>query len=93
MSTLSLSNLAQVTGSGDVATGVRKLRSITLTPAAAVATVVVKDGSGGSAVLSLQAAANGNSVQWRAGADGVQFATAINLTLIGVGAIVVVEYN
>jgi hypothetical protein len=51
------------TASGDISVGPAVLHGFVLTPAAAVVTAVIREnGSGGTIVMSLQAAANGNSV-------------------------------
>ena len=50
------------TATGDISAGPAVLWGFVLTPAAAVATAVIREnGSGGTIVMSLQAAANGNS--------------------------------
>ena len=52
-----------LTSTGDIAVGPAMLHGAILTPAAAVATAVIREGgSGGTIVMSLQAAANGSSV-------------------------------
>ncbi len=61
-----MNNLFHLTGTADVgpANGA-VLYSATVTPAAAVTTLVLREGgSGGTIILSLQAAANGASMQW-----------------------------
>lgn len=92
--------LARVTATGVAVTkptsaAALKLKSITLTPAAAVSTVTVDDSTDGSGtdLLTLQAAANGNSVQWLAADYGLPFFTAIHCTITGASAVVVVEYD
>lgn len=88
-------DLTQVTATGDVVTAVPAyLRSVVLTPAAAVSTLEVRDGSGGVVRLKLQAAANGNSAVWRAGSkQGVQFSSSIHATLSGAGAVADFEFD
>jgi hypothetical protein len=52
-----------MTATGDIAVGPAMLHGAILTPAAAVATAVIREnGSGGTIRVSLQAAANGSSV-------------------------------
>lgn len=86
-------DLKQVSASGDVTTGVPAiLRSVTLTAAAATSTVVVKDGSTGSARLTLSAVANTSAV-WTAGPEGVLFGTAIHATLTGASAVASFEFD
>ena len=51
------------TGTADISVGPATLHRLVLTPAAAVATAVIREGgSGGTIVMALQAAANGGSV-------------------------------
>lgn len=51
------------TGTGDISAGPAVLWGFVLTPAAAAVTAVIREGgSGGTIVMSLQAAANGASV-------------------------------
>lgn len=87
--------LTKVTATGDVETRKGYLKSIILTPAAAVSTLDVRlDGSGGTVVASLQAAANGASAIWESGDDdGVPFGGALHATLAGVGASATFEYE
>lgn len=88
--------LKRVTGTGVVHTGKCWLKSIILTPAAAVSTLVVDDSTDGSAtdLLSMQAAANGNSADWSSGdQEGVWFTTGIHATLGGAGAAATFEYE
>lgn len=81
------SRLVKVAATGNVRTGSVKLRSVVLTPAAALSTLDVRDGSGGNVIMSLQAAASGASVPWMSGdEDGVVFGTAVHATLVGAGA-------
>lgn len=90
--------LGRATATGDVVAGRRTLHSVVLTPAAAVATLDIRDGSGGAVLLSLQAAANGSSVIWAAGSPrgqeaGLPFGSSIHATLAGAGASVTVEHT
>jgi len=51
------------TATGNISVGPATIWGFVLTPAAATATAVIREnGSGGTIVMSLQAAANGNSV-------------------------------
>lgn len=94
-----MSQLKRVTATGDVAAagtggGARVLRSVVLTPAAAAATLDVRDGSGGAIIASLQAAANGNSAIWSVvDRAGVPFTTAIHATIAGASASATFEYE
>ncbi|HEU4542204.1 MAG TPA: hypothetical protein VFR23_13835 [Jiangellaceae bacterium] len=81
-----MANLRRVTATGNVVTGPVVLRSVMLTPAAAVSTLELRDGSGGAIVLTLQAAASGSSSVWSAGKAGVLFSSALHATLSGAGA-------
>jgi hypothetical protein len=86
-------DLKQVSATGDVTTGVPAiLRSVTLTAAAATSTVIVKNGSSGSARLTLSAVAN-TSVVWTAGPEGVLFGTSIHATLSGASAVACFEFD
>jgi hypothetical protein len=94
-----MSSLAKAVATGNVVSGRGQLNSVILTPAAAVSTVDIRlDGSGGTVVASLQAAASGNSVIWRASDQqygqagaGVAFPGPLHVTLAGAGASVAVE--
>jgi hypothetical protein len=94
-----MSQLTKLSASGNAVSTAGQLHSVVLTPGNALATVDVRlDGSGGSVVASLQAAANGNSVAWRAvgkargvAGNGVRFPGPLHLTLVGTGASVSVE--
>ncbi|WP_427422667.1 hypothetical protein [Lysinibacillus fusiformis] len=89
-------DLKEVSATGNVTTSVPVfLRTVTLTPDGTnAASLVVKDGSGGSARLTLRVAGAGPSVTWRAGSkEGVLFSTAIHATLTGTGAVADFEYD
>ncbi len=98
-----MSTLAKVTATGNVpgAGGRGQLRSIILTPAAAIATLDVRlDGSGGTVVATLQAAANGGSSVWHAAprqagvaGAGVPFPGPLHATLAGTGASATFEFD
>jgi hypothetical protein len=94
-----MSVLTKASATGNIVTGSGQLHSIILTPGSTASSVDVRlDGSGGSVVASLQAAANGSSVAWRAvgrargvAGNGVRFPGPLHLTLAGTGASVTVE--
>lgn len=94
-----MSTLTKAAATGNVVTAAGQLHSVILTPAAAVSTVDIRlDGSGGTVVASLQAAANGNSVVWQAvgeqrgvAGNGVRFPGPLHVTLAGASASVTVE--
>jgi hypothetical protein len=89
-----MARLKRATATGLIVSGPCYLKSVTLTPAAAVATVSVDDSSDGSAtdLLSLQAAANGESVIWVSqDKRGVAFQNGVHITVGGAGAAVSVE--
>ena len=94
-----MSVLKKVAATGDVAAAgaggnPRQLYSAILSPAAAVATLDVRDSSGGTVLATLQAAANGAAVVWQAGSrSGVSFASSIHATLTGAGASASFEYD
>jgi hypothetical protein len=93
-----MATLKRVTATGDVATGKRLLHSVTLTPAAAVSTLDVRDSNTGAIVLSLQAAANGSSVVWDASSPrgeqpGIPFGSSIHATIAGASASAMFEYS
>lgn len=84
------SRLKQVAATGQVEAGPAYLKSVTLTPAAAVATLVVDNSTDGAGtdLIKLQAPASGQSVRWAsADGQGVLFTTAIYATLTGAGAV------
>lgn len=87
-------NLTQVAATGDVVTGSTFVHSIVLTPAAAVATLEIRDGAAGAVRVKLQAAANGNSATWTSGDhEGVLFSSTVHATLSGAGAVAAAEYS
>ncbi len=71
------------------------VKSVTLTPAAALATVVVRDGTGsGTIKLALQAGASGVSAVWTSNdKEGVLFVAGVHITITGAGALVDVEFE
>lgn len=76
-----------------VYTGKAKVYGITLTPAAAVSTIVVRDGGGSGAVKRrVQAPANGESVHITFPAP-LTFNTDIHVTLTGAGAFYHIDYR
>jgi hypothetical protein len=87
-------NLAQVSATGNVASGQRRLHSVVLSPAAAAATLEVRDGASGPIRLALKALINGPSVPWAAGdRSGIPFSSAIHATLTGAGALASFEFS
>lgn len=77
------------TGNAGSANG-GQLYSITLTPAAALSTLVLREGgASGTIIAALQAAASGNSVQARF--DGMAYAGQLHATLSGASASAVIE--
>lgn len=86
--------LTQVDATGDVTTSVPAvLHSVLLTAGSDAATLVVRDGDGGSTLLTLKAAAN-TSVQWRA-RRGVHVGTGIHIhaTFTGTAPVASFEYD
>lgn len=89
-------DLKEVNATGNVTAIVPAyLHSVTLTPDGTNAcSLVVKDGSGGSARLTLRAPGAGPSASWRSGSkEGVLFNTAIHATLTGTGAVADFEFS
>jgi len=87
-------NLVQVSATGDVVTGQRRLHSVILSPAGAAATLEVRDSASGAIRLTLKALINGPSVPWVAGdRSGIPFSSAIHATLTGAGALASFEYS
>lgn len=69
-----------------------KVKRVILTPAAAAALLVLKDGGAGGAVrLTLQAAANGQSIPIDFN-DGLSFGTDVHVILTGAGALTYIGY-
>lgn len=76
-------DLKQVTATGDVVTGPVYLHSVALASTAAGGSVVVRDGSGGAARLTLRAGTDGTAV-WVAGSrPGVLFGSSLHATVAG----------
>lgn len=92
-----MSDTLHVSATGDIVPQGHKakLLSVTLTPAAALSTAVVRTGgASGTVVHTLQAAASGNSASWDAAdKDGVLVQDGIHVTITGAGALVDVEFN
>lgn len=89
-----MSSLKEVSATGDVVTGADgyRLHSVVLTAAGATSSVVIRDTSGGSALLTVKAAAN-TTARWEAGdRSGVFVGTTIHATLSGASAVADVEY-
>lgn len=90
-----MSILKQVAATGDVITGADayRLHSVTLAAAADAASVVIKDTSSGSAIMTLKAAI-GATASWVAGdPEGVFIGTTIHATVTGTSPAVSVEYD
>lgn len=88
--------LERITSTALVEAGPVFLKSVVLTPAAAKSTVVIEDSAAGSgtALLSLQAAADGASAVWQSpDSEGVLFSAGIYATLAGTGAAVSIEFE
>jgi hypothetical protein len=88
--------LKRATATGLIQAGGLYLKSVVLTPAAALSTAKLQDSAagGGTDVISLQAAASGASAIWSAGDnDGVYFGAGLYLTLSGASAEVTVEFE
>ena len=78
--------LTQVVGTDvDVTSTKTLVKKIILTPAAAAATLSVKDSA--TVLLTLQAAANGNSAVVDLGMDALRCGTKLTVTVAGAGAI------
>jgi hypothetical protein len=89
-----MSTLAKVTGTGNVGTGSKYLRSIVFQPGSGASTLDLRlDGAGGTIVMSLAGAANGPPVTWYSGASPGVGASQPHVTLTGAGASVSVEYD
>lgn len=90
-----MSDLVSVVADGEVVTAGHPVfvHSVVLTPAAAVATLVLKtNGSSGTTKLTLQAAANGNSVSWTsADHGGTSFPLGVYADIGGDGAAASIE--
>lgn len=69
-----------------------KVKKVILTPVAALATLVLKDGGAGGAVrLTLQAVAGGQSIPIDFD-DGLSFGTDVHVILTGAGALAYIGY-
>lgn len=89
-------NLSEFSATGDVVAqgGSAFLKQVVLTPAAAIASVVVRTaGASGTRKLTLQAPANGESVVVRFDGNGVLMTDGIHITVSGAGALVDVGWN
>jgi hypothetical protein len=92
--------LKRITATGLITAAPARLKSVVLTPAAAVATLVIDDSTDGSGtdLFSLQAGASGASVIWMSADStkhtaGVGFSVGIHATLGGTGASAMIEYE
>lgn len=73
--------LKQVTATGDAVAGPVYVRSVVLTHTGAAGVLTVRDGSGGSVVLTMRCAAD-TTAQVRFDGDGVYFVTSVNVASI-----------
>lgn len=90
-----MSNLIEVSATGDAVTGADgyRLFSVTVSAAAANASVKIKDTSSGSTILTVEAVI-GASGSWHAGdPKGVFIGTTIHATLSGAAAVASIEYS
>jgi hypothetical protein len=90
-----VSNLKEISATGDVVTGGDgyRLHSVTVSAAADAASVVIRDVSGSSPLLTVKAAI-GATATWRAGdVDGVFVGTTIHATVTGTAPAVDIEYS
>lgn len=79
-------------GPADAVAVPTRLMGVVLTPGAAVATVIIKDGSAGVTKMTLQAITNGiSAVAYFV--DGIAFSTSLNITITGAGAKVYLVYK
>lgn len=88
-----MSNLYAGNATGDLVARACMLHSVTLTGGSDAATLVIRNASGGDALLTLKAAANA-SVQWRSGAkSGVFMSATVHATFTGTGPLATVEVS
>lgn len=84
--------LVEATSTGDVVTQVPAIvHSVSLAADSAAGKLLVKDGSGGTTLLTLQAGAN--STASHTFGEGVQFVSAVHATLTGSGAVASFEVS
>lgn len=84
--------LVRVAATGTVKASEARVKKVLLTPAAAVSTLVLRDGgAGGTVKLEMQAAANGQTVEVTL-EDGEGFGTDVHATLAGLGAVAYVGF-
>lgn len=81
-------NLTVTTGNDITSAASSRIMAISVTPAAAAATLVVANAATvtGTDLIHMQAAANGATAFIRFGGGGVRFGTGISYTLAGAGA-------
>lgn len=81
-------NYVEVTADAQVATGNGRIACVVLTPAAAVATLILYDNTSatGDKIVTLQAAANGGSVVLSP-PDSIVFDTGVYADIGGAGAL------
>lgn len=84
--------LVRVSATGTVKATAARVKKVFLTPAAAVSTLVLRDGgAGGTVKLEVQAAANGQTAECTI-EDGEGFGTDVHATLAGAGAVAYVGF-
>lgn len=80
--------LTRVTATGTVKATGGVVKQVIVTPAAAIVTLVLRDGgAGGTTKLEAQAAASGGTVQINMANDGLIFSTDVHATITGAGAL------
>lgn len=88
-----MSNVVEVSATGDVTTHAGVLKSVTLSAGADAATVVIRDGSGGNILLTLKSAIL-STVSWRSGdKSGVFVSSGIHATITGTSPAIDVEHG
>lgn len=77
----------RITATGNISATPCYLVGVSLTPAAALSNLVIRNGgAGGTILLSLQAAAAGQTNLWLSGNYPIRFGTDCHATLSGVAA-------
>jgi hypothetical protein len=85
--------VTQISATGTFKADFTQVKFIMLTPAAATATLVVRDGgAGGTTRVSMQALTSGGSVSIGPFPDPITFATDVHCTIGGAGALVDIGY-
>lgn len=86
-----MSNLLEATSTGTAVPTPSVLHSVVLTAGSDAASIVLRDASGGPALLTLKAAANASAV-WQS-SKGVFFGTEIHTTFTGTSPLAYIEYS